>query len=675
MTILKPMEKSWEVLKRFRGQDERRQASRGGNMARLIDPKKPDLGYKDKPGGPEGKPFFEIPDEKPRDVKGGQGNLPHKWHPRENPHIVDLSDYPTPESHQAHKLLEKILAGRMVKKVTENKERGTKDTKWIDRRDQGDHSKSNFGGDENKSRVHQHGLSHDNAEVLGRQALKHLHDLGLDAARVRGHIFINIPNVGRGDSKSPVYGAETDSHTFYMPVSSEQIMPTDSNATPWPHTIHDKYNMDVGSDPHTLLAQRWSLHSTGRRAHGPMNVQGKDGKTRAMYQNHFIDDMNLINPYHSNNILVDAESHKNPEASAKRAFEADYWKRRDAEQKGWQEEGMNWEGGLPRITGKAPPPLPGGMLTRMQNELRAMQRWWEDPSLKAKDIKEKMPYFWNFANIQWSEQAHKMPKKWWKKRANEMQQNLAQMAAREPKVVPPKTPMVTGRPMDDFDPSKWRAADPSDWTPPDRPEKRERGFRPPTGERTPGTVLGRFGVGGSTETNPTWDKKKDPPRDEKGKPLPGSEFEGWDAEGNIIWRANPLETAFDIIIKFAPGPLTGGADLAPIREPLGPSAPPGQNVQNPDAGNVRCDGCSNPFPISDLLSYDTNKQGEGAQFDAFRAIPQGQRLCRSCRQLTSQGEQGMLNWGPGIDANKERGSEHIYVSEDRPRYTGLVMVQ
>ena len=35
----------------------------------------------------------------------------------------------------------------------------------------------------------------------------------------------------------------------------------------------------------------------------------------------------------------------------------------------------------------------------------------------------------------------------------------------------------------------------------------------------------------------------------------------------------------------------------------------------------------------------------------------------------------MLNWGPGIDANKERGSEHIYVSEDRPRYTGLVMVQ
>ena len=693
--ILSPVDESWAVLKRFRGEDERRKSPKGGkNLARLIDPRKPDLGYKDKPGGPEGKPYFDMPPEIPRDNQGSQGNLPHKWLP-ENNHIVDLSDYPTPESHQSRKLLEKILGGRMVKKVTHNKERGTKDTEWIDRREHGTHSKQDFGGegedqegDEEErgrlSTIHQNGLSHHNEEALGRQALKHLHDLGLDAARVRGHIFINVPNIGRGDIDSPMHGAETDSHTFYMPVSNHKNFGSGKSQS-WPQTIGEKYDMGTDSDPHNLRSKKWSSQSTGRRSQGPMNVQGKGGTTKPMHQNHFIDDINLINPYHSSNILSDPESHKNPEGAAKAAFEKDYWTRRDAEQKRWQEENMSSVSGLPRVTGKAPPPgppdakppppLPQGMLRRIQDELRAMQRWWEDPNLKAKDIKKRMPHFWNFANIQWSDQAKKMPKKWWKLRAKEVQENISGMAALKPPEKVAQTPMVTGSPLDDMDPSKWKAADPSDWTPPEIPDQRRKaGFRTPTGEQTPNTVLGRFGAPPRSEgIQPNWDKKKDPPRDEKGKPLPGSEFEGWDAEGNIIWRAEPLETAFDVIIKFTPPSSFGGhRGLQPITQPQGP--PPPGPTPHPDESYIPCANCGRSFPIADIIPMSSQKQGGGAIGDALRAVPENQRVCRPCRQLANQDAQGMTNYGPGVDASKDPSYDYIYTSKDRPRHSGMVMV-
>jgi len=670
-------EKGWGVLKASRlGSRERDAAHR----ARLVDPKKEFSEYIDKPGGghkdADGKlinPFYRIDKPYERDEDGGQGslqdrNFQHHWEPSKFSNIMDLSDYPNPASHRARKKLEDILSGKMEKVETQNKETGLKVTNWKAR------------AKPLQNDTHKYGLKHDNKEMLGRQALQHLQDLGLEAGRVRGHIFVKMPS--EPDKKGDQVFGPKDDHVFYIPVGSHDHARQES----WPNTIagrDKKWEIDEGSqDPHTMRARKYALHSTGRRAQGPVNVKqdGKD-KSSKMYQNHYIDYLNLMNPFHRNSILSKESKLEaiDPEKATKKRFEKQYWSSRDASQKVMQNEMM---GGPPEGTVSNPnvnmtdihPRLSG----LIENELHAMKHWWEDPRLKAKDIKQMMPNFWHFSNLKWAPKHEQLPKKWWKNRANETLK-LSQYLKEGPPHPSMQEPGTFDGGMSDttsslLERNKFRqqhgvTTDDGKLVPPLLPTGRaidqDRGEVQPAGPgaiQPPTQKRGGLGLSALDTINQPKEPSPHIPPPNKRMPIEDVMEANKDVDPTIR-RANtsPLEGAFDSIIKVIqqPQPFTGIEGRAPdIPQP------------NPDAGKIFCNGCEQPFPLSDIVPVQATKSGEGAMFDAFREVPQNERLCRSCRQHTSQGEQGMLNWGSGQDYNLNPQDMDIYVSGDRPPMTG-----
>jgi hypothetical protein len=636
-------EKGWGVLKASRlGPRERVAAHR----ARLVDPDDPFSEYIDRRGGghkdEDGRlinPFYRI--DKPHDR---EKKSQHHWEPSKFSNIMDLSDYPNPASHRARKKLEDILSGKMEKVETENKETGLKDTSWKERQKplQND--------------IHKYGLKHGNKEMLGRQALQHLQDLGLEAGRVRDHIFVKMP-AEPSKAGDKVLGPEQN-HLFYIPVGSHDH----ARQISWPETItgpgmDKKWEIDEGSqDPHTLRARKYTLHSTGRRSQGPINVR-QDGKdSRKMYQNHYIDYLNLMNPFHKDSILTKESKLEavNPEKAARKRFEKQYWKTRDKSQKGMQNEMMDGGVSNPNVNMTDIHPRLSGLI---ENELHAMKRWWEDPRLKAKHIKEMMPNFWHFSNLKWGPKHEQLPKKWWKNRANEMEKLSTHL-----KEGPPHPSMQPkGTFTEDFP-----TLESHFWNQPWQDGEVQAAG--------PGTSTPKVRPAGAGHGLAALDAAKQPSDPSPWIPPPNKRMPIEDVlEANkdvdpTIRRANtsPLEGAFDSIIKFIqePQPFTG-------IEGRYPDSP----QPNPDAGKVFCNGCEQPFPLSDIVPTQATKSGEGAMFDAFREVPQSERLCRSCRQHTSQGEQGMLNWGTGQDYNLNSRDMDIYVSGDRPPLNnGKVMV-
>ena len=641
-------EKGWGILKASRqGPRERRAA----HKARLVDPDDPFSEYIDRRGGghrdEDGRlinPFFRIdkPHERDRDFQ-------HHWEPSKFSNIMDLSDSPNSASHRARKKLEDILSGKMEKVESKNKETGLTVTNWKMRQKpiQND--------------THKYGLKHDNKEMLGRQALQHLHDLGLEAGRVRDHIFVKMP-AEPSKAGDKVLGPEQD-HIFYIPVGSHDH----GSQTSWPETIagpDKRWEMDKGSqDPHTLRERRYSLHSTGRRSSPAAIKRRKWDKTKRVwgpevdaYQNHYIDYLNLINPFHKNSLLSKESKLEavNPEKAAKKRFEKQYWKSRDASQKEMQNEMMGGGVSNSNVTMTDIHPRLKGMI---ENELHAMKHWWEDPRLKAKHIKEMMPNFWHFSNLKWAPKHEQLPKNWWKNRAKEIEKLSTYLKEGPPHPsMQPKGTFTEDAPTieSEFWNQPWQnkeveAAGPGTSTPKVRPA---------------GAGLGLAALDALKQPS---DPSPWIPPPNKRMPIEDVMEANPDVNPNIR-RAyiSPLEGAFDSIIKFIqqPQPFTGIEGRAPdVPQP------------NPDAGKVFCNGCEQPFPLADLLPIQTVKSGEGAMFDAFREIPQSERLCRSCRQHTYQGEQGMLNWGPGQDYNQESRDMDIYVSGDRPPVTsGKVIV-
>ena len=667
-------DQGWGILKASRrGRRERDRA----HKERLVDPSDPFSEFKDKPGGghkdEDGRlinPFYRIDRPFERDKDGSQEhsdgnqvrNLAHHWEPSKFSNIMDLSDYPTPASHRAQKKLEKILSGRVEKTEKFNKETGLKEVSWKPKEQQWTRigGKKPMGDD-----IHKFGLKHGNEEMLGRQALEHLHSLGLEASRHKGHLFIKMPGEQpkKGDK---IHGPDTEHH-FYMPVVSHNHATSES----WPDTISgDKKDWRMYSDsqdPHTLRANRWSLHSTGRRSHGPINVttRGRDD-SRKMFQNHFLDYINLINPYHKDSILshdskLDAA---NPEKGAKKRFEKQYWKHRDAEQKGWQESDMEWPKDEEGNSITNPDITMSGMGERLQglieNELHAARHWWEDPRMKAKDIKQKMPYFWHFSNLKWAPKHEQLPKKWWKNRGNDIMR-----LTRHLKEGPPHPSMQPkGTFTEDFPTTESHF-----WNQPWQDKEVQAagpGTLQPRSRQTGGPGLAALDAAKQPSEPSPWI-----PPPNKRRPVEDVLADNPDVNVNVR-RAeiSPLEGAFDSILKFFPG-LTGGQGLAPRTRPEVWSGP---RAQQPDEGKVRCSDCGTPFPISDIIPHASAQQGEGAQGDALRAIPEDQRVCRPCRQFKGQSDSQMTNYGPGVDASKDPSYSYVYTSKDRPRHTGMVMV-
>jgi len=110
---------------------------------------------------------------------------------------VDEKEENTKRLKKVRKKLEGILSGDLVPREAFNEELGTSIT------DHQNVSMEERGSDEWKDQygVNKDGIAHKRETILGSQVLQHLHNLGLDAGRVRGNIYINL-----------------DGHHFVMPA-------------------------------------------------------------------------------------------------------------------------------------------------------------------------------------------------------------------------------------------------------------------------------------------------------------------------------------------------------------------------------------------------------------------------------------------------------------------------
>lgn len=126
--------------------------------------------------------------------------MPH-WNPRKSKGRISRVDGKAEDTKKLQKVrakLQGIMSGDLVPRRTFNEELGTESVKHQNV------SKEERESDEWQAKhgvVSTDGIAHRSENVLGGQVLKHLHNLGLDAGRVRGNIYINL-----------------DGHHFVMPV-------------------------------------------------------------------------------------------------------------------------------------------------------------------------------------------------------------------------------------------------------------------------------------------------------------------------------------------------------------------------------------------------------------------------------------------------------------------------